>query len=281
MRNEKLNDKDTLRRRALKGTAVLGIAASALGLGGCYQHEASAEAQASGAVEVSQESGAVDEPLMSGAEGDTEAPQSSPEQEVSVESLRISAELPSEEVAQELQDLKVKWGFAGATPEDFPETKKGRRAWNGDVDDYRRQLAEKNADIYAPILLGSDWATDETRVQERDSLIEFNDNWIAVALKYSASDKALPGLSWSVSDVEEYDNAADVENLGDFRYVDNTRAKARELGDGKMRFIEYTATPIWTNNPDGDSEPVRVGMALQVEDDGTLSLIEQSSARIR
>ncbi|MFZ1243341.1 MAG: hypothetical protein WAQ22_04360 [Candidatus Saccharimonas sp.] len=61
MRNEKLNDKDTLRRRALKGTAMLGIAASALGLGGCYQHEASAEAPQSQDIETTapQESGAI------------------------------------------------------------------------------------------------------------------------------------------------------------------------------------------------------------------------------
>lgn len=134
---------------------------------------------------------------------ETATPTQSPETETTVESLRIPADLPAEQLAQETGDLFTEWLMADANQDEISSTKEARYEYDGSQTDFINSLAQENADLYATALMSDEWAQDPATQTIYDSMLQANKEYIGIALQRFTTDQPLLERSITVANVSE------------------------------------------------------------------------------
>lgn len=187
----------------------------------------------------------------------TEAPQT-PEATPSAtpESLRLSAELPADQLVEGSMELWSDWIFAGATEDTAQATYDDWMGYfNGGLEDYKNEVAQKSGDFYAAALLPDNWQDDPYASAIYNNTVNNNKEMLSTVINRKENNQPLIDHSFTVSNVVENDHTSDGARIVEFdlneQYVNNeTTPEQSSHGlfrytvaeDGTARLTEYTFT---------------------------------------
>jgi len=170
------------------------------------------------------------------------------------ETLRLSAELPPEDLVQRTYELWSDWVFAGATEESAASTVEAYYAFNdGTIDDFKEDLAKKNADYYSVALLPDNWQEDPFAVKTYDDTFTSNEDFIGTVLSRDANGEPLIEHDFTITNVDQIGN-----------------------GSGEDILIDFDVDSEYENNTTTPSTSQSATFRYKVADDGTARLVEIS-----
>jgi len=169
------------------------------------------------------------------------------------ETLRLSAELPPEELVQDTYALWTDWMFADATKDTIEATKQARYDANIDLEEFKSITAQENADYYSKALLPDNWQEDPFATQTYNDAVSGNMDFIGSALSRITSGDPVIEHDFNITNVHQIEGGSDENILIDFdvdsEYINNTTTPSTSLSatfrykvatDGTARLVEVS-----------------------------------------
>lgn len=149
----------------------------------------------------------VEAPVVPGEPTAPSDPETQTPVEIAPETLRLSADLPAEELARQSVDLVNDWMFAGATEETIEATAAEQiRLIQEEGIGFEQAftyMAEENADYYTKAVMVDDWENNPEAVEFHQYMVDRNAKAIQVALTRHTNNEPLITWDVEVSDVQE------------------------------------------------------------------------------
>ena len=169
------------------------------------------------------------------------------------ETLRLSAELPPEELVQDTYELWSDWLFADATKDTIEATKQARYDANVDLEEFKSITAQENADYYSAALLPDNWQDDPFATQTYNDTVTGNMDFIGSALSRFTNGDPVIEHGFTITNVDQIGN-----------------------GSGEDILIDFDVDSEYENNNTTPSTSQSATFRYKVADDGTARLVEMS-----
>ncbi|WP_282946978.1 hypothetical protein [Cellulomonas endometrii] len=168
------------------------------------------------------------------------------------EALRLSNDLPPEQLVLATLQLRSDWFTAGATDATAQTTYDAwRNYFNGGIEDFKSELARQNAEYYAAALLPDEWRGDSYATAIYDDMVARNMQFIESAIARVSDGMPMIGYQFTVDSV--------VQN---------------EFTSDEIRLIEFDLHETFLNNPTLPEQDSHAIYRYKIEDDGTARLLE-------